>query len=353
MSRRSLSRAEAQRRADQIRAFRAELADSAREGLAPPPADWLDSLARHQDDLLAAAASQFDIDRTLSEKQMSLGMSAAAIFGAGALVAAVVSYFDRVWGTLPAGWQVAAVTAAPLAAVAATILVARRERTLHLASVCAIVACAAFVLQTVMLGQIFNMRGSPHVLAAWAAFALALALAYEFALPFAAAIVALIGYGSALTITTMGGHWSTALQRPESLLLPAAVALVAACRAPESIRAWGRDTALLLLLAPVLILSASGTASLLTWAPDTVELGYQILAVALGIAAIVLGIRHDHSDVFVIGASFLAVFLLLRFVDWWWDWMPRYLFFLLLATLALVWLWLLRVFRRRLSGEAS
>jgi hypothetical protein len=35
-------------------------------------------------------------------------------------------------------------------------------------------------------------------------------------------------------------------------------------------------------------------------------------------------------------------------VDWWWDWMPKYLFFLLIALLALGWLWGLRVARRRL-----
>jgi len=43
------------------------------------------------------------------------------------------------------------------------------------------------------------------------------------------------------------------------------------------------------------------------------------------------------------------VFLFMKFVDWWWDWMPKYLFFLTLAATSLIVLGILRRLRGALS----
>ena len=40
----------------------------------------------------------------------------------------------------------------------------------------------------------------------------------------------------------------------------------------------------------------------------------------------------------LIGALFAGAFVLTRFVDWWWDWMPRYVFFLILADRRVGWI---------------
>lgn len=343
------SKAEAQRRADQIRAFRAELAELGREGVESPPASWLDALTRHHDAILAAAAASFDIDRTVSEKRMSIGMQLASTLGAAALAAAVVSFFYRIWGTLPTAGQVAALTAAPIAALVAMVVAARRERTLYVASLCAIVACAAFGLQTMMLGATFNLRGSPHLLAAWGTFALAVALPYRFALPLAGSVLCLVSYGAALTIHALGAPWTRFMDRPETLLLPAAAAFAAATAAAADLRPWARGTSLVLVLLPILMLSTSGGASMLTWPDTSIEVAYQVVAILIGTATIVHGVRRGHDEMLVIGSVFLGLFLLVRFVDWWWDWMPKYVFFLILAAMALGWLWLLRVFRRRIA----
>src|ERR687895_749400 len=135
------SKDDAQRRADQIRAFRSELDALRREGLEPVTPDRLDALTAHHDALLASLSDRFDIDTTVSAKRMSLGMRLASAFGAAALTAAVVSFFYRIWGDLSTPAQVAFLTIAPIAALAATVLAARRERTLYVASLCAIVAC--------------------------------------------------------------------------------------------------------------------------------------------------------------------------------------------------------------------
>ena len=73
------------------------------------------------------------------------------------------------------------------------------------------------------------------------------------------------------------------------------------------------------------------------------------MAVAASIITIGLGLRQGLPEVVLIGSLFTGIFLLLRFVDWWWDWMPKYLFFLILAAVALAWLWGLRLARRRLA----
>lgn len=341
------SKDEAQRRADQIRAFQAELADLRRDGVQLP--DRLDAIAAHHDALLATLASRFDIDRSSAAKRMSLGMRLASAFGAAALTAAVVSFFYRIWGSMPTGAQVAALTAAPLVALAAMVIAARRERTLYVASLFAIVACGAFVLQTIMVGALFNTRGSPHALAAWCAFALAVALPYGLVLPFAAAVVAGVCYGAALITMALGASWRSFIEHPETVMAAAAVAYVMWPWPPRHLEAWHRGSALVMGLAPLLALSTFEARSLLPLGDRMAEVFYQLGSAVLAALVVTIGIKRARAETVVIGAIFGGLFLLGRFFDWWWDWMPKYLFFLLLATVALAWLWLLRRFRRRLA----
>jgi len=46
------------------------------------------------------------------------------------------------------------------------------------------------------------------------------------------------------------------------------------------------------------------------------------------------------------------VLLLLRFVDWWWDVMPKYLFFLIVGLTAIAMMVVLRRLRR-IAGAAA
>jgi hypothetical protein len=343
---------DAQRRADQIRAFRSELAELRREGLDPVPPDRLDAVAAHHDALLAALSDRFDIDTTLSAKRMSLGMRLASAFGAAALTAAVVSFFYRIWGDLGTPVQVVFLTAAPLAALGALVAAARRERTFYVASLCAIVACGAFVLQTVVLGDLYNLRGSAHVLGTWAAFGLAVAVPYRFGLPFASAVGAAICYVAALLITWQGAPWSEFGARPETVLAPAAAAHAAARWAPRELQAWTRGTSLVFALGAVLVLSTFDGASGLPWSRPVVEATYQVVAAVLAVFVVAHGVRSGRAETLIVGGVFTGLFLLGRFVDWWWDWMPKYLFFLALAVIAIGWLWVLGRLRRRMAEVA-
>jgi hypothetical protein len=347
------SRHDAQRRADQIRAFRAELAELRGEGVEAVAPDRYDAIVAHQDALLASLAARFDIDVTASARRLSLGMRLASAFGAAALTAAIVSFFYRIWGGLGTPAQVMLLTGAPLLALGAMTVAARRERTLYFASLCAIVGCGAFVLQTIMLGRIFNMRGSPHVLAAWAAFSLAVAVPLRLTLPFAFGVGAAVCYVAALALSPRGAPWTEFPSRPETVLVPAAAAYAAWRLAPAELRAWTRGTALVFGLGALLALSTFEASSLLPWSRGTLSAFYQVAAAAAAVAVVALGVRSGRSETLVIGAVFAGLFLVGRFVDWWWDWMPKYLFFLIMAAVAIGWLAGLARLRRRAAGGSS
>jgi hypothetical protein len=341
---------DAQRRADQIRAFRSEVADLLSEGLDPIPPVHFDAITAHQDALLDALAQRFDIDTTLSARRMSVGMRLASAFGAAALTAAIVSFFYRIWGDLSTTAQVTYLTAAPLAALAAMIIAVRRERTLYIASLCAVVACGAFVLQTVMLGRIFNLAGSAHVVGSWAAFALAVAWPFRFVLPLVAGVSAAICYVAAVMVSLQGAPWHEFVFRLETVIVPALLAYAAWRVVPRELQPWLRGTGLAFLLGAVLALSTFETSSLLPWSQSVVAASYQIVAAILAMGVVALGVRTGRGETLVLGALFTGAFLIGRFVDWWWDWMPKYLFFLALAALAIAWLSLLGRLRRRMAA---
>ncbi len=64
------------------------------------------AIARYHDRVLERLADQFDIDRTVAERRMSVGMRLASGFGAATLTAAVVSFLYQVWGAIPTTGQV-------------------------------------------------------------------------------------------------------------------------------------------------------------------------------------------------------------------------------------------------------
>lgn len=343
---------DAQERADQIEAFRAEITQLRHEGLDPFTAEQLSAVARHHDALLERLAGEFDIDRSMAERRMSLGMRIASGFGAATLTAAVVSFVYQVWGSIPTAGQVVLLTAGPLVGIVAMIVAGTVERTRYVAAVMAVVACGAFVLQTVLLGQIFNLHSSPHSLFLWGIFALAVAYPWRFVLPFALGVVSLVSYAAALMLWLNGVTWTSAFERPEPLMVVAAVALPLASRVPRALVSGSRVVLLILLLGPLLLLSAIADLSLLDWGAPTIRLVYQLLATLAAVAVIGMGVRRSEDDMIVIGGLFAGAFLLTRFVDWWWDWMPRYLFFLILAAVALGWIWALRVLRRHAAAGA-
>ena len=92
-----------------------------------------------------------------------------------------------------------------------------------------------------------------------------------------------------------------------------------------------------------------GTATGLGLDRDLIEGGYQVAGCALSAAAIWLGVRRHWPDVVNTGVTFFVIFLCTKFYDWWWQIMPKYLFFLVLGLTALLILSVLR--RLRATSE--
>ena len=272
---------------------------------------------------------------------MALGMRIASLLGAVTLSAAVVLFFYRVWGLLTTPVQVAALVAMPLVMLAAVEIATRLEPTRYIAAVLSLIAAASFALNLSGVGAIFNMVPSPMILAAWAAFALAVAYAYGLQLLLAGGLAAAMGYAPV-------GHRRRGRPRLDRLDRPPGTApgsrpvsrLPRRSGAPPSgaegfARTW-RLVGLAALLLPLLFLS--------TW-PDVfsyqlLPLGvlhavYDVAGFALPVVAVWFGIRRRWPEVVNTASGFLVLFIYAKCFDWWWDAMPRYLFFLMLGGLAI------------------
>jgi uncharacterized membrane protein len=102
----------------------------------------------------------------------------------------------------------------------------------------------------------------------------------------------------------------------------------------------------------VLVLGESGGRSQLPLATKNVEYLYQLAGFALAAVMLTVGIRRRWTETVNLGAGFFGVLLLLRFVDWWWDVMPKYLFFLIVGLTAMAMMVVLRRLRR-IAGAAA
>ncbi len=352
------SRSEAQQRADEIRVFQKELERLERDHvLALTPAQREAVREAHRG-LLAGYARAFDIDQDVRAKQLSLGMRIASFLGALALAASVFFLFYQFWGLLPTATQVSILIVAALGTFLATLWIQGRDASGYFTKLAALVAFACFVLNIALLGQIFNITPSDKALIPWAALALLLAYTCDLRLLLAAGILCIIAFISARTGTWSGMYWLYFGERPENFF-PAAVLLFVAPQVIPHERFTGfaaiyRVFALLTLFLPMLVLANWGYISYLDFDPDVIEGFYQVLGFAGSAAVVWLGVRRHWGEVVNTALTFFVVFLYTKFFDWWWEIMPKYLFFLVIGLTAVLFLVVLQRLRRRglFGGQA-
>jgi uncharacterized membrane protein len=342
----------AQHRVDQIRAFRAELADLEREQVWTLKQDDRARLASHHDALIGAFAREFDVDVLVGQRQLSVGMRLASAFGALALGVSVFLFFYHYWADLTTSAQVAILVAAPLVGILGMAVVARRERTRYVTGVLGVITIAAFILDLDALGQIFNLVPSPHAFLAWGA--LGVVLAYTCRLRWLL-VISLGGLTLWVAGSLMGWAgapgWSAAFDHVETFLLPGVAILVVGGRLDddEFAPAW-RVAGWSVVFASLFVLSF-GDESLLPWSHATAQVVYQLGGMAVTGGAIAVAVRRHWGEVVNLGALFFAAFLLARLADWFWDWMPSYLFFLLIGLLAIGLILVFRRLRQRMEGR--
>lgn len=342
------SKSGAQRRGDRIQAFRAELEQVEAEGVLTLSDEQRARLAAYHGGLLNDLATRFDIDTSATARQMSTGMRIVSFLGALALSAAVFFFFHRFWGLFSTPAQVAILVAAPLLLLGGVEIAARRERTLYFSSLMSLVAFAAFVLDLSMLGRIFSITPSQNAFLAWGALALILAYGYQLRLILVAGLLCIMGYLAATVGTWCGLYWLSFGQRPENFIAAGLLIFVAALlphrshgEFPPVLRTFG----LLSVFIAVLILSHWGAGSYLPLPAGQIENGYQLAGFLLAAGVIWLGIGRGWPGLVNLGSSFFVIFLYTKFFDWWWEWMPKYIFFLLLGAVAVALLFLLRKMR--------
>lgn len=328
----------AQRRADRIAAFRAELAALAAGGVLELDAEARRRVEEHHERLLADLAGRYAVDLAEGERRLSLGMRIASLVGALALAASFYYAVYRVWGLIPTALQVAIAVAAPLAGLALTALAGRRDRSGYFAGLAGTFTLAAFVVGVAVLGQVFNMTPSPGPFLAWGALGVALGVGWGLRLPLVAGLASVLFWTAAAPMAWSGHPWEAAFERPEGFL-PGALALLALPFAAAAVRREDvgpifRSVGGGALFLALIVLGSWGAGSYLPWPVEVVEAGYQVAGFLAAAVVVALGVRRGWNDLVHLGTVAFVVLLWIKFVDWWWDWMPKSLFFLLVAVIA-------------------
>lgn len=340
------SKADAQRRADQIGYFQAELEIIEQENIFSLNDIQRSALANYHENIIKNLSIEFDIDSSKREKQLSLGMKIASFIGALGLAASVFFLFYQFWGRFSTTTQAFILISAPFIGLAATMYASHKEKTGYFSKLLGLVSFACFVLNLSMFGRIFNITPSANAFLVWAAFAFLLAYASDARLLLAAGIICISAFLSAKTGTWSGCYWIHFGERPENFF-PAAFILFMITYFPHNkfsnFAVIYRVFAMLLFFIPIFILSNWGMISYLDISKDSIEVIYQIAGFVFSATAIWVGIKKIWPEVVNTGNVFFTIFLYTKFYDWWWDWMPKYLFFLVIGLTAVL---MLLIFKR-------
>ena len=339
----------AQQRADQIQAFNNELAELSRDGVLTLNTEQQKKIETYHQSLLDEFHSSFDIDANQQEKQLSLGMRIASFLGAAALAASIFFLFYQFWGRFGTTSQVVILISASVVSFVATIIVASKDATGYFTKLIGLVAFACFVLNIAMFGQIFNITPTDNALLVWAALALLLAYAYDVRLLQVAGVLCIIAFVSARVGAWSGWYWIHFGERPENFF-PVAMLLFLVPQFTNHDRFTGfalsyRVFGMVTLLLPVLVLGHWGSGSYINADRDIIEGGYQVAGFALSAGFIWYGIRRSWGHVVYTGVTFFVIFAYTKFFDWWWEVMPKYLFFLVMALIAILCLVVLKRLR--------
>jgi uncharacterized membrane protein len=343
------TRQDAQRRVDDIRVFQTELAALEAAAVITLTDTQRDDIAAFHGQLVAKLTTSFDVDRDARSKQLSLGMRVASFLGALAFAASVFLLFYQYWGKLATGAQVVTLLCASVFSFGVTAVVRRRDGTGYFSKLASLVAFSCFVLNIVMLGQIFNITPGDKALLVYGATAFLLAYACDQKLMLTAGLSCVLGFVSARVAEWAGLYWLDFGERPENIF-PVAVLIFITPLFHAQARFSGfastyRLIGVLAILLPILALSFWGRASYLEWDPSTVEHCYQVLGFVASGAAIWMGTRRQWPETANSGVVLFVIFLFTKFYDWWWESMPKYLFFLIVGLTALLALFVMRRLR--------
>jgi hypothetical protein len=227
---------------------------------------------------------------------------------------------------------------------------------LYVASLSAVVAYGTFWLAVGVLSWRLNIPVTPPFIWAGVVFGFGLAIPYGFRLVLAAALATLAVALSGSMFSAAGVEWPELVSRPDLLMLSAFSLLLLMPPLMQLDRGFGAVTRLVAFgigLLALLVLSVSGSSSAVPIDATVIAGIYQGVMLVTCVGTLVVAIRRRWHETVALVTAMFALFLVTRYVDWFWDLLPRYVFFLALAALAFGSLLALGRMRRRLAGARS
>jgi hypothetical protein len=340
-------------RAGRIRLFREELAELESEKVLVLSDEQRMRLEAYHGGLLATLMTAVGSSVQERARRISWGMRITTLLGALALFASVVLFLHRYWGILPGTVQIGVLVLAPLLLMGVTEFIFRRHVDGFFITLSAWAATASVVFAMDALGAVHNIAPRPHILLVLGLCATGTASAYRQKLLLAGGLLTLCAYSAALYMDLTGRFWGALFSLPAALL-PAAVlvyvipALLRQKMDPDFLMVC-RTTAASLGLTAMLFWSMQGGLSFPGVTRSAGEALCEILGLLVSVGVVAHGLRLGRGALVNIGSAGFGAFLYLRLHAWWWHWMPKYVFFLCLAVIALLLLLLFRRLHRRLE----
>lgn len=350
-------RKQAEGRVDRIAQFRAELADLETEDGLILTEEQRQRLQSHHERLLAELRRQFDVDASASTRRASWGMRIASLLGCAALVAAVVLFLHRIWAHLPGWSQVGILVVAPLLLLTAGEWSVRRRADRFYTALLLLAAGVVFVLELNALGAVLNLSPTPHALLAWSLFGLIVSCTYGLRLMLGLSLVLLVVYTGAVGVAIGGAYWGAFMERARCLIPGALVLYVAPWligrQSPDRFAAIYRLCGAGVGLAALLLESLSNSLLLGPLSTRMSVAVFQLAGLLASAGVVFHGLRRGEGSLVNLAAGAFVIFLYARLHAWWWDWMPKYLFFLLIGGGALGLMLGFRRLRLRLAERGT
>lgn len=341
----------AQQRADQIRSFQAELEILKDTDVILLTAEQNEKIAKYHQNLLSNYSLEFDIDTTKNEKQLSLGMKIVSFLAALGLAFSILFLFLQFWGDFKETTQVFILISTPTILLFFTYYLSNKQNKDYYTKIAALLTFTAFVLNISMIAQIFNITPSLNASLVFSLFAFLLAYALNARLLLGVGIIFFSFFLSAKVGVWGGAYWINFSNYPENFFPVALVLFLLSFINHSKYTNFDvvyRYFSMFLFFLPVLILSNNGSISYINLAENSIEGFYQVIGFAFSAFAIYVGIKKGLSEVTNMGNVFFVIFLYSKFFNWWWSWMPKYIFFLIIGLSAVFILMILKRVRNEL-----
>lgn len=339
----------AQQRIDLIQAFHRELDNLESEDVLHLPEESKQAVKTHHDHLIREFGHRFDTDSSDAERKLSLGMRILTFLGGFALCASIFYFFYQIWGLIPESAQIALVIATPILAVIFLKWSGKKDPSFYYASLVGLVAFVGFILNLRVMGSLYNITPTQNAFLAWGLFSVILAYYMGLRLLLLVGLLSILGYISATVGAWSGIYWLNFGERPENFIFSGAIMfalpLIFRHREYYGFTWFYHLVGLLSINIALLIMSYCGRCSYILGDHNVIEITYQTIGFSFfGITAW-LGVRAKYSGVTNIGVTFLTLFLYTKFFDWWWEAVPKYLFFFIVSLITIGLLVLFRKFR--------